>query len=651
MSEQIKHHIETQKQKVLTDREQARLRLPVFFGSFDSSFHAFIEQLMNARDELFNHNNGGEVHITLDEDMKTVTVQDNGRGILIHGIDEDTNKPNYELVFETLFSGGNYDNAYSDDLIETIGGNGCGNSTTAYSSLYFQATEFKNNKAYQITYHNGCLEKEYKEFDSPDFEHGTRITYILDDNVYTTNVYNPKDMFNQIRRVSGTSNNIKYYFHHNNETTEFLFDSYEDYVDDTNTNKLTNNIHFPLKNYEIKAKKDGKEFLEKDRIEVIISLSTEPVQETYLNGGYLPEQGTFYKGIVEGIRKFLQKDIKDKKVKLTDNDIIMSFNIYGIMGSNNPVYSNQTKRASSNEAYKKLASQYIIENMEVFKHENPKTYQQIIEHITQINKFNEKSESSRRAISKALKEKATNCTSRPPKLVPCRSKNPKEISIAFLEGDSALNSVKLGRNAYDTMVYPLKGKPINAMKTTLDKVLANQEIKDMYKIFGCGMEYKGKPIKGIEPFNIDNLQVAEILLICDEDEDGRHLRDLAVGDIYTLSPELIKRGIVKIVQTPLYIIKTKSEEIYAYSEQERREIISKLNIPYKEKRFKGLGGHDVQTMHKCLDKETRRVIVLTMEDGEESVKRLKFFLEEDVEPRKQFILEHANEYSSEEIYV
>ena len=182
-------------------------------------------------------------------------------------------------------------------------------------------------------------------------------------------------------------------------------------------------------------------------------------------------------------------------------------------------------------------------------------------------------------------------------------------------------------------------------------MLANQEIKDMYKIFGCGMEYKGKPIKGIEPFNIDNLQVAEILLICDEDEDGRHLRDLAVGDIYTLSPELIKQGIVKIVQTPLYIIKTKSEEIYAYSEQERREIISKLNVPYKEKRFKGLGGHDVQTMHKCLDKETRRVIVLTMEDGEESVKRLKMFLEEDVEPRKQFILEHANEYSSEEIYV
>ena len=636
----------------LTDREKCRLRTPVFMGSFDCRMINLNEVLMNARDEINTNFDNGEIHIKLHDDLKTITIRDTGRGIPIKGVDENGTKKS-DLIFKTLFSGCNFQNIDKEingAFIENCGQNGAGLTTTQYISTLFIGTQITNYKAYEVTYKNGGLEESVKEYDS-EYEHGTIITFSLDSDVVTNISYTYEEVFNTVKRISSTTKDkIKYVLEYNGESVEFCYDQYEDYCEEIFETSLCELIHFTDKTYETKSVRDGQSFIEKDRLEVVFSLSTNPVQETYLNGGYLPEQGTFYDGIINGLKKSLQKEVGNK-TKLTNNDIVMSFNIYGVLATNNPVYTNQTKFASSNELYKKLATNYIVENMEIIKTEKLSIYKQMIEHVTQISKFNQKAETSRKAISKELKEKATNCTSRPPKLVPCRSKNPKEISIAFLEGDSALNSVKLGRNAYDTMVYPLKGKPINAMKTTLDKVLANQEIKDMYKIFGCGMEYKGKPIKGIEPFNIDNLQVAEILLICDEDEDGRHLRDLAVGDIYTLSPELIKRGIVKIVQTPLYIIKTKSEEIYAYSEQERREIVSKLNVPYKEKRFKGLGGHDVQTMHKCLDKETRRVIVLTMEDGEESVKRLKLFLEEDVEPRKQFILEHANEYSSEEIYV
>lgn len=644
MGKEIKELIDSQKQKVLSDREQARLRLPVFFGSFDSSFHAFIEQLMNARDELFNHNNGGEIHVTLDEDMKTVTVQDNGRGILIHGIDEDTNKPNYELVFETLFSGGNYDNAYSENLIETIGGNGVGNSTTAYTSLYFQATEFKENKAYQITYHDGCNEKEYTEFDSPNLEHGTRITYMLDDNVYTTNVYNPEDMLNQIRRVSGTSNNIKYYFHYNNETVEFLFDCYEDYVDDANISKLTNHIHFPLKNYEIKAKKDGKEFLEKDRIEVIISLSTEPVQETYLNGGYLPEQGTFYKGIVEGIRKYLQKDIKDKKVKLTDNDIIMSFNIYGIMGSNNPVYSNQTKRASSNEAYKKLASQYMMENMEVFKQENPKTYQQIIEHVSKINGLNVKSEDTIKNLKKKLNEKSSGELTKIKNLIECQCKDRTKNILCICEGKSSLSSILSGRTETEA-IFPLRGKILNCLKASDDKIFKNDVILGLLEALGADVIIeKGKPKIIFPP---EKLRYSKVYIMVDFDFDGiGSILPLVLTVFYKLMPQLIEEGRIYLCETPKYeiVINKTEEELHAFNDEQLVEITKTLNKgSYTIHYIKGLAELSEKSISLCLSGEMGNAKQLLMGDVEKTIEELILWMGEEVEPRKNYIMEHYEE--------
>lgn len=641
--------MDEQKIITLTDREKCRLRMPVFFGSFDSRDMTFIETLMNARDELVNHCDwNGEIIVTLSDDCFTLSVEDNGRGIPLSQKDEN-GEYNYIKLFETLFAGCNFENSFSDNNIEAIGQNGIGATCTAYNSVYYQAIEYKDDIAREITYTDGCLNREYREYPS-NKKHGTKITFTLDNTTFTNVKFDPEYIRSYIKKIASTTTNKTYIFNHLNHTDSFIYNNIEEYFESIVQNQISNVIHFQEKNYDINNQKEGREFIEKDRIEVLLSLSTEPVQETYLNGGYLEENGTFYMGIIDGIRKYFQK-YADKKVKLTTQDIEMSFNIYGTMGSNNPVYSNQTKKAASNELYKKLASDYIISNMEIFKAESPKEFDTILKHLCQINAFNQKNENSIKKIKKELSEKATTMLTRPKKLVPCRCKDPKKISIKLLEGDSALNICKQARDAETMMIMPLKGKPINAMKCTLDKLLENQEVIDMYKVFGCGITYKGKSIKGFDKFNLDNLNVNMISLLCDRDEDGGHLETLALGILHTLSPKLIEKGHVEIIQTPLYIITTKNEKLYAYSEIERVNIISKLKVPYKEVRYKGIGGLPVDVMHMALAEDTKKSIIITMKDAKRCADKLELFLSNDVDSRRKYIEEHGDKYVTDDVYI
>lgn len=637
----------------LTDREKCRLRTPVFMGSFDCRMINLNEILMNARDEVNTNFESGEIHIELKEDMKTITIRDTGRGIPIRGVDQNGTKKS-DLIFKTLFSGCNFQNitkTNGDSFIENCGQNGAGLTTTQYISTFLQGTQILNYEAYEVTYRNGGLEEEDRYYTS-EFEHGTIITYSLDPTVVTNIYYTYEEVLDTVRRVASTTKDkIKYVFKHKDETIIFNYESFEEYFEE-NFSSISPIVHFNEKVTTFDSTRDGQKFKEGNRIEVLLSLSTEPEQETYLNGGYLPEQGTFYKGIIEGIRKTFQKEIKTK-VKLTDNDVIMSFNIYGLMGSNNPVYSNQTKKASSNEVYKKIASSYIADNMLILKTEKPKLFETMLKHLTTINTLNEKTEKGRSAIKKQLEERVASITTRPKKLVPCRSKNPNEVELILIEGDSAMNSVKLGRDPNTMMVYPLKGKPINPLKKSIDAILSNDEIVDVFKIIGCGITYKGKNVKGFPPFNIDNLNVSKIVIATDFDEDGFHIQSLLIGIFYMLAPQLLVENKIEFVKTPLYSIKQKGKEYFAYSEMDRYEVLKEIakNGGYKETRWKGLGGIPTSTMSTCLNKETRISTVVTMEDAKKCAEMIELFLSDDIEKRKEYIEKYGHEYVTESMLV
>ena len=641
----------------LSPREQCRMKLPVFYGSRDNFYHGALETLMNGNDIIKNKCNGiGKLQLLLHEDNETISVADSGTGIPLMGENSDGIK-NYELLFLRLFAGTNYQNLEQGKT--TTGTNGCGATVLNYSSVLYEAYCVREGMVYYVKFKDGGELVEYKEkkacdVELPfDIEQGTIITFKLDKDVYTSTKFDVKELKAVMNRLSSNSPNIEYVVKYNGETFVYNYDSIKSYLELNQDSAVSSTFEFPQKECKVGVEKDGEVHYEINTIKACISLSTNPVQQTFLNSTFLKEGGAIYDRMVDRNRKSLAKDLK--RVKPTAQDIVMSFNFYCSIYSTNVEIANQTKLSTNKALYKTISSAYIQERLESFKIEEPKIWQQMLDHITKINTLNAKTEGSIKAIKKQLEEKSTNCITRPAKLVPCRSKDPSKISVAFLEGDSALNSVKLGRDSETMMVYPWKGKPLNAMKASLDRILQNQEIIDMYRIFGCGMEYKGKQIKGFDKFDIKKLLVKEILIITDQDEDGAHLQVLGIGDIYTLSPELIKHGIVKVLLTPLYIIHTKSEgEIWAYSEMERRQIVDRLikeNKQYKEQRFKGIGGLDVDIMNKCLDPATRKVITITMEQGEESARLLKLFLEDDVEPRRKYIEEHAKDYTPEEIYV
>lgn len=245
---------------------------------------------------------------------------------------------------------------------------------------------------------------------------------------------------------------------------------------------------------------------------------------------------------------------------------------------------------------------------------------------------------------KILETKINSIVTKPEKFVDCRSRNPAERKLIIIEGDSALNIIKSSRNANDTCIYPLKGKPLNPLKCDIDKILANQEIMDIYQILGCGLTFKGKPIKGLPEFNINNLNINEILIMTDADVDGSHIKSLMITIFYMLSPQLIEQGKLFILESPLYIIQHNGQEIWVYSETEYEAIAPTLK-DFTKIRYKGLGGLQPAVMSKVLSNEQRRVKKVSFGDVKKSIEIIELFMSsEKLSERKEYVANNLSKY-------
>ena len=619
----------------LSTREQCRTRLPIWFGSRDNYLHGLREILANASDEISNNFDSGTILVELEDDCKTIAVFDSGRGIPISG--ETNGVPNYELLFLTLFSGTNYDNIENGKV--TTGVNGVGTCVLCHTSSIFHVSSIKNHKRDTVHFQDGgnlvLVEEGHSEI-----EHGTHIRFRLDDEVYTNITYDSNDIIEILKALAGANNKLTIRFKHKDIAEEYHYNTLQDYLID-NTEKSSDKAYsFIEKTYQ-----NENEF---NTVSCAWDISTDPFQSTFLNYTNLTEQGAIYDGFVNGMRRVFNKE---SKTKFTTLDIEMSFGMVVSVLSNNAEFTNQTKFSTAKQLYRKLTSDYIVSNMEIFKAENPQEFDKILKHLQQINTFNTRNEKSIKNIKKKLSEKATSATSRPLKLIPCRSKNSKEVELILIEGDSAMTSVKASRNPNTMMILPLKGKPINALKQSLERLLGNQEILDIFKILECGVTYKGKNVKGFDKFDINKLAVNKVLIATDFDDDGFHIQALLIGVFYILAPQLLTRGIVEFIQTPLYLIKTKDETFKAYSENERQRIISGLSCKYSEVRFKGIGGLPVKVMKEALSMDTRISYKVTMNDAKKCADKIELFLSDNVEARKKYIEENGDKFVNETLFI
>lgn len=618
--------------RALNVREQCRMRLPVWFGSRDNYQHGVREILANASDEISNNFDKGTIVVTLEEDKETISIFDTGRGIPISG--ETNGVKNYELLFLTLFSGTNYDNA--DNGKVTTGANGVGTCVLNHTSELFEVSSIRSYKKDTVIFRDGgnLVDSEFGVH--TDIPNGTFIRFKLDKEMYTNTTYNSDAIKTMLKALSGVNSKLIIKYRHLDEVLEYHYDNIEEYLEENSINKIVNTYSFNNKEYSTEN--------ELNTISCTWNVSTEPFQNTFLNYTNLIEQGSIYDGFIDGMKKVFTKASKSK---FTNLDIEMSFGFVVSVLSTNVEFTNQTKFSTNKQLYKKLVSEYIVENMEIFRAENPQEFDKILKHLQQINTFNTKNENSIKNIKKKLSEKADTFTNRVETLVDCRTHG-KDAELFITEGKSALSSVVESRNSDFQAAMPVRGKTLSVLKASADQIFNNQIILDIIKVLGCGCSFKSGKKKLLDDFNIENLRYGKIILTVDRDADGASIACLLATTFYKLMPELLKQGKVYLAKTPLYEITTTDDKlIYAFSDKEK-DIIVKENKVAKIQRNKGLGEMSAEVMAETtMNPDTRVIEKIVINDEEDMKHYFEKWMGNDVSLRKEHIEKHLHEYMSD----
>jgi len=235
------------------------------------------------------------------------------------------------------------------------------------------------------------------------------------------------------------------------------------------------------------------------------------------------------------------------------------------------------------------------------------------------------------------------------KFVDCRSRDVAERELYIVEGDSALGSCKLARDAAFQAIMPVRGKILNCLKAEYEKIFKSEIITDLLKVLGCGVEVKSKANKGLSTFDLNNLRWNKIIICTDADVDGFHIRTLILTMIYRLMPTLISEGKVFIAETPLYEIGTKKMTYFAYDENEKRDILEQIgDEKYDLQRSKGLGENQPDMMNlTTMNPETRRLIKVLPEDAERTSEMFDLLLGDNLQGRKDYISENGYLYMEE----
>ncbi|MDR4281746.1 DNA topoisomerase, partial [Bacillus subtilis KCTC 1028 = ATCC 6051a] len=363
----------------------------------------------------------------------------------------------------------------------------------------------------------------------------------------------------------------------------------------------------------------------------------------------------FNDGVITGIKTFCNKYARENKLfpkginSFTTEDIESSVSFVLVALSNKVEFKNQTKLSTDKKLYRKLAQRHTTQLLEVFQIENEKGFKKFVNHLLEVQKHNTQSQKAKQQLKKKLSEKVDGIGNKVANLVDCK-KHGKDSEIFIAEGQSALGSIVLARDAVYQAAYPLRGKILNCLKADYTTIFKNQIITDLIKVLGCGIQ-TDKKNKDLDTFNINNLRYGKIIIATDQDSDGAQIACLIITMIYRLMPKLIEEGYVYIAQTPLYEIKLEDDSmIYFYSESEKDQKINTLKGKYTIARCKGLGELDAVTMAEtAMNEETRNLIKVTVEDAENMIESLETWMGSSVDNRREYISENLYKYVEEAI--
>ena len=646
--------------KALKGADRVRKRPAVIFGSDDliGCQHSFIEILANSVDEA-SEGFGDKIIVKKYLDLSS-EVEDFGRGVPL-GYNEKEKRWNRELVFCELYAGGKYDNNDGDAAYEfSLGLNGLGATATQYSSEYMSVRSYNGKTLSEMNFKSGNPKGELTVSDieiKPGVKRtGTIIRWRPDLKVFKE-IDIPVDFLEAtLRRQAFINAGIKFILEVEKsagkfEKNEFYYErGVEDYITEiTEGISLTQPVL-----WKIETKGRDREDLPdyKFKAEITFCFAKTGLTEYYHNSSFLEYGGAPDKAVKTAFTYAIDKHIKSQnkyarnEQKISFTDIADNLAVIINSASTQTSYENQTKKAITNAFIQKSLTDFIKTNLEIYLTEN-KTMANVIMNQVLINKrARESAERTKSDIKKKLSG-SMDVSNSVEKFVPCRSKDPELREVYIVEGDSAMSSCKHARNAEFQAIIPIRGKTLNCMKSSYEKIFASDIIVDLLKVIGCGVEVQTKKSgKDFATFDYNQLKWNKIIICTDADEDGFQIRTLLLTLFYRLLPTLIEKGKIYIAESPLYEITSGGETYFAYNEPEKAAIISKLgDKKYTLQLSKGLGENDADMMSRTtMNPATRRLIAVTPTDAEETARMFEVLLGDALQERKKFITDFGHLY-------
>jgi len=613
--------------QVLQGLEPVRKRPGMFIGSTDTRglHHIVWEVVDNAVDEAL----AGyctKILVTVHKDG-TITVADNGRGIPVE-VNPKYGKPALEMVMTMLHAGGKF----GKGAYQVSGGlHGVGVSCTNALSEHLIAQVKRNGKLYKQEYKRGAPLGPVEEIGAADTT-GTTVTFKPDAEIFETLDFDANILVSRIRELAFLNKGLEFIFHdeRSDKSEHFRFDGgIREFVEHLNKTKAA--LHAPPIYFE----------REKDNVVVEVSLQyTDAFSETvfsFVNNINTHEGGTHLTGfktaLTRAFKGYADKvKLADAKTTLTSDDFKEGLTAIISVKVPEPQFEGQTKTKLGNSEVKGIVDSLSTEAIATFLEENPVAGKAIIRKCLEAARARE---AARKARELVRRKSVFEGGALPGKLADCSSRDPKISELYLVEGDSAGGSAKQGRDRAFQAILPLRGKIINVEKARLIKVLKNEEVGNIITAIGTGVG---------DEFDISKLRYDKVIVMTDADVDGNHIACLLLTFFYRLMPALVEKGKIYLAQPPLYKLQKGKKVRYVYSEDEKQKALKEMGENIGIQRYKGLGEmNPTQLWETTMDPSGRILRQVTIEDAVLADETFSMLMGDQVEPRKEFILEHAKE--------
>lgn len=639
----------------LKGADRVRKRPAVIFGSdgLDGCEHAVFEILSNAIDEA-REGHGDLVIVTRYEDH-SIEVEDFGRGCPVDW-NEKEGRYNWELVFCELYAGGKYDNNAGGDYEFSLGLNGLGACATQYASRYFDAVIRRDSFKYTLHFERGEIVGQLKKEPADRKKTGSTFRWLPDLDVFT-DINIPKEYYEDtLKRQAVVNAGVTFRFRNETapgkfETTDFYYENgILDYVRELTEDQALTMPQFWEAERKGRDREDKPEY--KVKISAALCFSNKINRlEYYHNSSWLEYGGAPEKAaknaFVYAIDAYLKSTNKYTKSesKITFQDVADCLVLVTNCFSTQTSYENQTKKAITNKFVQDAMTEFFRERLHVYFIENKQEADRIADQVLINKRSRESAEKQRLNIKKKLTGNL-DISNRVQKFVDCRTKDVARREIYIVEGDSALGSVKLSRDAEFQGIMPVRGKILNCLKADYERIFKSDIITDLIRVLGCGVEVQTKKAKDLTSFDLANLRWNKVIICTDADVDGYQIRTLILTMIYRLCPTLIEEGYVYIAESPLYEINCKDKTWFAYTEAEKGEILKNLEgKKVSINRSKGLGENDPEMMWMTtMNPETRRLIKVMPEDMALTQQVFDLLLGDNLQGRKDHIAENGYKY-------